>query len=92
MEIVIALDIYDDLYSDFDIRGYGERAISRDFLDELHIRLRRLGTEKRTDIVLLVPTGTSTTGEKTGRRNAISSCSWRSGSAFPLLGRASAGP
>lgn len=55
MEIAIALDTYDDLFSDFDIRGYGERAISKDFLDELRIRLRRLGAKTGFDIVFLVP-------------------------------------
>lgn len=46
-----------DLFSDFDIRGYSERAISKDFLDELRIRLRKLGTIARVDIVLLIPAG-----------------------------------
>ena len=55
MDIVIALDTYDDVFSDFDIRGYRERAISRDFLDELHIRFRKMGTEVNAHIVLLVP-------------------------------------
>jgi hypothetical protein len=57
MEIAIALDCYDDIFSDFDIRSYRERALSRDFLDELHIRLRKRGTEGRVEIVLLVPAG-----------------------------------
>lgn len=55
MEILIALETYDDLFSDFDIRGYRERAISRDFLDELRIRLRRLGTMVGFDLVFLMP-------------------------------------
>lgn len=55
MEIAIALDSYDDIFSDFDIRSYRERAISKDFLDELRVRLRRLGMESSVDIVLLVP-------------------------------------
>jgi hypothetical protein len=55
MEIAIALDTYDDLFSDFDIRGYGERALSRDFLDELRVRLRRFGTKPGFDILFLVP-------------------------------------
>jgi hypothetical protein len=55
MEIAIALDSYDDIFSDFDIRSYRERAISKDFLDELRVRLRRLGTKSSVDIVLLVP-------------------------------------
>ena len=62
----IALDCYDDLFSDFDIREYGERAISRDFLDELRLRMRRKRTEVevedveggshgQTRLLLLVP-------------------------------------
>lgn len=57
MEIDIALDCYDDLFSDFDIRGYGERALSKDLLDELHIRFRRFGAKTGQDIVFLVPAG-----------------------------------
>lgn len=64
--MAIALDCYDDLFSDFDIREYGERAISRDFLDELRLRMRRRQTgieaeevESRspveTRLLLLVP-------------------------------------
>jgi hypothetical protein len=55
MEIAIALDAYDDLFSDFDIRGYGERALSKDFLDELHVRLRRSRTKGGLDVVFLIP-------------------------------------
>jgi len=43
------------LFSDFDIRGYGERALSKDFLDELHVRLRRSQIKSGLDIVFLVP-------------------------------------
>jgi hypothetical protein len=55
MEIAIALDTYDDLFSDFDIRGYGVRALSKDFLDELRVRLRRSWTKPDLNIVLLIP-------------------------------------
>jgi hypothetical protein len=55
MEIAIALDTYDDLFSDFDIRGYGERALSKDFLDELRVRLRRMRPAGDLAIVFLVP-------------------------------------
>jgi hypothetical protein len=55
MEIVIALDNYDDLFSDFDIRGYEERALSKDFLDELYVRLRRHWEKSDLDIVFLLP-------------------------------------
>ena len=54
-DIGIALDTYDDIFSDFDIRGYDERAISRDFLDELRLRLRRHVSETPLAIVLLIP-------------------------------------
>ena len=53
MEIAIALDTYDDLFSDFDIRDYGERALSKDFLDELRLRLRRAWEKGDLSIVLL---------------------------------------
>jgi len=33
--ISIILDTYDDIFSDFDARGYGERALSDDFLPEI---------------------------------------------------------
>lgn len=33
-EISLVLDTYDDIFSDFDPRPYGERALSSDFLDE----------------------------------------------------------
>jgi hypothetical protein len=55
MEIAIALDTYDDIFSDFDIRGYGERALSRDFLDELRVRIKKAGTRSDLSIVLLIP-------------------------------------
>jgi hypothetical protein len=57
MEIAIALDTYDDLFSDFDIRGYEERALSKDFLDELRVRLRRSWTKPNLNIVFLIPAG-----------------------------------
>jgi hypothetical protein len=34
-EIVIKLDHYDDIFSDFDMRSYDKRALSSDLLDEL---------------------------------------------------------
>lgn len=54
-DIGIALDTYDDIFSDFDIRGYDERAISRDFLDELRLRLRRRTGESPVAIVFFIP-------------------------------------
>jgi hypothetical protein len=55
MEIVIAIDTYDDLFSDFDVRGYGDRALSKDFLDELRVRLRRSWENPDLNIVFLIP-------------------------------------
>lgn len=55
MDISIALDSYDDLFSDFDIRGYGERALSKDFLDELRVRLRKFRPAEDCSILFLVP-------------------------------------
>ena len=34
-EISLRLDIYDDIFSDFDIRSYEQRALSTDFLSEI---------------------------------------------------------
>jgi hypothetical protein len=55
MEIAIALDAYDDLFSDFDIRGYEVRALSKDFLDELRVRLRRHWGKSDLSIVFYLP-------------------------------------
>jgi hypothetical protein len=57
MEIAISLDTYDDLFSDFDIRGYADRALSKDFLDEMHLRMRRARDRSDLEIALLVPEG-----------------------------------
>lgn len=74
MEIFIALETYDDLFSDFDIRGYGERAFSKDFLEELRLRFRKFGTMSGVDIVLLVPALRRDPGHETliqGRMSAF---------------------
>jgi len=55
MEVAISLDTYDDLFSDFDIRGYRDRALSKDFLDELHMRLRKTSDKSDLDVVFLIP-------------------------------------
>ena len=54
MDILIALDSYDDLFSDFDIRGFNERPISRDFLDELNLRMKRLESKEGLRIVFVL--------------------------------------
>ena len=51
--ILIALDSYDEVFSDFDVREYHSRALSQDFLDELKARYRNVG--KVSKIVLTLP-------------------------------------
>lgn len=55
MEIAISLDEYDDIFSDFDIRGYTDRSLSEDFLDELRLRLRKAQDTDDLSIILLIP-------------------------------------
>jgi len=55
MEIVIALYSYEDIFSDFDIKGFRERTLSKDFLSELEMRFRSLGGSAVTNIILLMP-------------------------------------
>jgi hypothetical protein len=55
MEVVIALYSYEDIFSDFDIKGFRERALSKDFLSELEMRVRSLGGSAVTNIILLMP-------------------------------------
>jgi len=57
MQVIIALNSYDDLFSDFDIRGYDERPFSRDFLDELNLRMIKLDSNEKIEVTLLVPEG-----------------------------------
>ena len=52
MDVVIALDSYDDIFDDFDIRNYSQRGISYDFLEELK---RRVKNAKGIRLILLVP-------------------------------------
>ncbi len=51
--ILLALDDYDDIFSDFDIRSYNVRAISIDLLEELKWRLRRV--PKPTRLIFTLP-------------------------------------
>lgn len=46
MSVQIAIDNYNDLFSDFDIRGYEERYLSSDFLNELKMRTKKLINKK----------------------------------------------
>jgi hypothetical protein len=64
VEIAIALDAYDDLFSDFDIRSYEERALSKDFLDELRVRLRWHLGKPDLSIMFLVPAARRSPGDE----------------------------
>jgi len=52
--ISLALDSYDDIFSDFDPRAYGARALSHDFLEEC-IRAARDKPKDGMELRLLVP-------------------------------------
>ncbi len=52
-EISLVLDTYDDIFSDFDPRPYGERALSVDFLDEAKRAVRFKGEE--IELRFLIP-------------------------------------
>ncbi len=54
MSVQIAIDNYDDLFSDFDIRGYEERYFSSDFLNELRMRTIKLFSKKELEIVFVI--------------------------------------
>lgn len=55
MEINIAIETYSDIFSDFDNRDFKVRALSKDFLEELHVRLRRIGAKTELKIVFQIP-------------------------------------
>ncbi len=55
MQVQIAIDTYDDLFSDFDIRDYRERFFSNDFLGELKMRTNRPLDAKPLAIKLVIP-------------------------------------
>ena len=54
MSVQIAIDNYDDLFSDFDIRDYSERYISSDFLNELRLRANKVKNENDINIIFIV--------------------------------------
>jgi len=54
MSVQIAIDHYDDLFSDFDIRNYEERYISTDFLNELRMRTSKLLYKKEIKIIIKI--------------------------------------
>lgn len=53
--ISLIIDTYDDLFSDFDPRPFGERAISDDFLVECRRAVRGKTTEKGMELNILIP-------------------------------------
>ncbi len=53
MEVVIALDDYEDIFDDFDIRPYGTRNISADFLHEVLSRIKNIPTPSK--LILTLP-------------------------------------
>jgi hypothetical protein len=54
MDVIIALDDYDDIFDDFDIRPYSSRAVSKDFFYEAIRRVKKAdGGNLR--LVLTVP-------------------------------------
>jgi hypothetical protein len=57
MKVQIAIENYNDLFSDFDIRSYSERYISSDFLNELRMRTYKVLNRKGIEITLVIPEG-----------------------------------
>jgi hypothetical protein len=53
--IHIALDDYDDIFSDFDISSYENRALSQDFLDELKARCDGKKLKDKIKLILSLP-------------------------------------
>lgn len=53
-EVSLALDDYEDIFSDFDPRPYSHRALSTDFLDEARRATRELG-EEGIELNFLIP-------------------------------------
>ncbi len=48
-EIVLRIEVYDDIFSDFDVRPYSSRSLSVDFLDEI----KRATRDKQDDGIVL---------------------------------------
>ena len=55
MEIILALDSYDDIFDDFDMQEYIERAISADFINILNNRIRKISPKEKINITLTLP-------------------------------------
>ena len=54
MRVIIALDDYEDIFDDFDIRPYSQRSISIDFVEELQRRFNGVECNKPL-LVLTLP-------------------------------------
>jgi hypothetical protein len=55
MDVIVALNGYDDIFDDFDPQAYVERAISADFMDALGKRMANLNRKERVNIMLTLP-------------------------------------
>lgn len=71
MQVQIAIDTYDDLFSDFDIRSYQERFFSNDFLGELKMRTNRPLDGKALAIKLAIPSNARNHDDETIILNRI---------------------
>jgi hypothetical protein len=57
MEIIISLESYDDIFDDFDVREFGIRSISADFVNVINSRIRRRDFGKEIMLTLTLPSG-----------------------------------
>jgi hypothetical protein len=55
MDAIISLDSYDDMFDDFDIRPYKERALSADFINVLNGRVRKVDFAREMTLILTMP-------------------------------------
>ena len=53
-EVLIQLDGYDDIFSDFDVRPYSRRALSSDFIDEMK-RATRYKRDEGIELTFIIP-------------------------------------
>ena len=53
-QIAVVLDTYDDIFSDFDPRSYGQREVSKDFIDEVQRRYMETPSD-RMEVRFLLP-------------------------------------
>jgi hypothetical protein len=55
MEIILALDSYDDIFDDFDMQGYIERALSADFVNVLNSRIKKTDLKEKIGVIFTIP-------------------------------------